>query len=53
MDLQKSSEQQIEEPVSPSLFELELEAPSELEQASFQISRRVAAPRIVSAFSAR
>ena len=34
MDLQKSSEQQIEEPVSPSLFELELEAPGELAQAA-------------------
>jgi len=34
MDLQKSSEQQIEEPVSPSLFELELEAPGELELAT-------------------
>ena len=32
MDLQKGSEQQIEQPVAPSLFELELEAPAVVEQ---------------------
>ena len=32
MDLQKGSERQIEQPVAPSLFELELEAPAVVEQ---------------------
>jgi peptide/nickel transport system permease protein len=33
MDIQKSSEQEIEEPMSANLFQAELEAPAEVEQA--------------------